>query len=168
MLKLKKKQKYNKNHMCLGEVIKGDRKGERIYYIPEDEKEENIDLEEKFNVKYVRRCTTDITLDDVKILESCIKENKQCPAHLKECYKLLIDERNRVRNNKVVIDGQFQCFPDLDIDLDKPFVKSNHMYVAGATGSGKSYWIADYLKLVNKYQKDREIFIFSDVNEDIA
>ena len=104
----------------------------------------------------------------MKILESCIKENKQCPAHLKECYKLLIDERNRVRNNKVVIDGQFQCFPDLDIDLDKPFVKSNHMYVAGATGSGKSYWIADYLKLVNKYQKDREIFIFSDVDYDEA
>jgi len=169
MLKILDKQKYDINRPCLGEIYEGKDKGKRVYYFEEDDKEDDIDIDEKLTAKYVRKYKNDITLDDIKILEQSLKNNNNnVPNNLKDIYNLIINEQKKLKDTKLLFNGDFQCFPDLDVDLKKPFKKSNHIYVAGATGSGKSYWVAEYLRLANKYQPKREIFIFSDVAYDEA
>ena len=172
MLKIKKPLNYNKNNFCLGEIIKGDKEGERIYYLEEkDEEDDNeIDLDEKLTAKYVRSIKSDISLQDIRTIEKYMKGKiDKLPEELKELYNLIIKERKKESNRQIKLtDSDFFCFPDMDIDIKKPFVKANHIYVAGSSGCGKSYWVSRYLKLVNKYQKGRDIFIFSDVDEDEA
>jgi hypothetical protein len=173
MLKLKKQQKYNKNNMCLGEIIKGNDINDRVYYYEEkddDEKDNEIDLDEKLTAKYVRGLKTDISLNDIRTIEKFIRGRiKELPDELKELYNLIIDEKTKESNKQLRFnDSEFLCCPDIDIDIKEPFVKSNHIYVAGSSGCGKSYWISNYLKLINKYQKKRDIFIFSDVEFDDA
>lgn len=169
MLKVEKKRNFDINKPCLGEIITGNNKNKRVYYVEENDDEKNeIQLDEKFNAKQIRKMKKNMSMDDIKILEQCLKGEIRCPQNLKNIYNLLLDERKNISNTKLILKGQFFCFPDLDVDLKKPFKKSNHIYVAGATGSGKSYWVAEYLKMVNKYQPKREIFIFSDVAYDEA
>jgi len=173
MLKLKKQQKYNKNNMCLGEIVKGNNIGERVYYYEEkedDEKDNEIDLDEKLTAKYVRSIKNDISLNDIRTIEKFIRGRiKELPEDLKELYNLIIDEKTKESNKQLKFnDSEFLCCPDIDIDIKEPFIKANHIYVAGSSGCGKSYWISNYLKLINKYQKKRDIFIFSDVEFDDA
>lgn len=169
MLKQKKQEKYNKNHLCLGEIIAGDDKGDRVYYTEEkDDSDNEIDIDEKLTPKYIRRIKPNISLRDIKKIEGYIKgELKTIDDDLKEIYDLIVEEKRKEHDRTIKYKSStFFCFPDIDIDIKEPFVKANHIYVAGATGCGKSHWISQYLKLVNKYQKKRDIFIFSDVEYD--
>lgn len=172
MLKLKKKQEYNNKNFCLGEVIKGDEKKKRVYYIEnyDDNSDNEIDIEQKLTAKYVRRIKKDISLKDIRLIDKYMKGNiKEIPTELKEVYDLIVKEKKEESKKQILFDNDtFFCCPDIDIDIDEPFSKSNHIYVAGSSGCGKSYWISQYLKLINKYQKNRDIFIFSDVEYDEA
>jgi len=168
MLKLVPKQKYNDNERCLGEIVKGTDINKRVYYVESDSEDEDIDLDEKLNAKNIRKMKGDMTLRDIKQIENCIRNNTQPSEDLKMIYDLVVAERKKKQQGFLKFSGIFQTCPDLDINLSKPFKRSQHIYVSGATGSGKSYWVADYLKLINKRQPDREIFIFSDVEHDEA
>ena len=172
MLKLKKQQQYKKNNFCLGEIIKGDKEGERVYYLEEKDVEDDneIDLDEKLTAKYVRSIKSDISLQDIRTIEKFMKGKiKELPEELKKIYNLILQEKKRESNRQIKLtDNEFFCCPDIDIDIKEPFVKANHIYVAGSSGCGKSYWVSRYLKLINKYQKKRDIFIFSDVEYDDA
>ncbi len=44
--------------------------------------------------------------------------------------------------------------------------KHTFIYVCGATGSGKSYWISEFLKKYIEIYKEKEIYLFSDTSED--
>ncbi len=168
MLSLETKQKYNSDKYCIGEVVNGDNKGKRIYYSDIDEKNNIVDIDEKLSAKYLRKFKKNITMHDIRCLQDCLVNNKTPPDELTKIYSLLKEEVRKANIETVLTRGKFVCCPNLDFPIKKDFEKANHMYIAGATGSGKSYYIADYLRLINKYQPKREIFIFSDVEYDKA
>ena len=168
MLSLETKQKYNKDKYCIGEVVIGDNKSKRIYYSDIEDKNNIVDIDEKLSAKYLRKFKKNITMSDIRVLQECLVNNKSPPNELNKIYKLLQDEIKKANTQTVHTKGKFVCCPNLDFPIKKDFEKANHMYIAGATGSGKSYYISDYLKLINKYQPKREIFIFSDVEHDKA
>jgi Cdc6-like AAA superfamily ATPase len=107
-------------------------------------------------------------MSDIRVLQECLSNNSTPPKELNNIYNLLKNEIKKANTQTVLTKGKFVCCPNLDFPIKKDFEKANHMYIAGATGSGKSYYIADYLRLINKYQPKREIFIFSDVEYDKA
>jgi len=51
--------------------------------------------------------------------------------------------------------GRFQYIPDLDRDRDS-------IYIAGTAGSGKSFWVGQYLREYVKLYPDNKIFFFSE------
>ena len=168
MLKLEEKQKYNSERFCIGEVVNGENKGKRIYYLDNTDKDIKVDLDEKLTAKYLRKFKKNITMSDIRVLEECLHKNTPPPDELRKIYNVLMDEINKTSTQTINTKGKFQCCPNFDFPTNKDFERANHVYVAGATGSGKSYWVASYLRLINKYQPKREIFIFSDVHEDKA
>ena len=46
------------------------------------------------------------------------------------------------------------------------FDKTEHIYVAGPTGCGKSYFVAEYVRQLKKKQKKRKVALISDVDAD--
>lgn len=58
-------------------------------------------------------------------------------------------------------DGKFQLIP-----IIRKGSRHTNIYVCGQNGSGKSYWIADYIKQVLLVDPDIDIYLFSSKNED--
>ena len=173
MLRIKDKKNYNNNNFCLGEIIKGELKGKRIYY-SDDYDNTNDDvfkLDIELTPKYIRTIKKDINMSDIKTIKKYMNnEIKEISEDLKYIYDIIVEQQKKEKDKSILLKDKniFRCIPDIDFDYEEPFIKSNHIYVAGSSGCGKSYWIGEYLKLINKYQKGRDIFIFSDVDEDPA
>jgi len=81
-------------------------------------------------------------------------------------------EKNKLYlNDKAVEDGfdtfntknnqKIQIIPNKTRERDV-------IYVFGASGSGKSYWIKQYLQEYHKMYKNREVFLFSSLSDDKA
>jgi hypothetical protein len=73
---------------------------------------------------------------------------------------MLGDEANHVFNNIRLNDGEtFQLIPNTSKERDV-------LYVVGQSGSGKSYFCAQYLREYNRIYPKRKIYMFSTVQED--
>jgi len=79
---------------------------------------------------------------------------------LKRQRKIYLTEEDG-KEQLLINDGEFM--PSLDKDSDRAVV-----YVAGASGSGKSYWVAQYIEEYHKCYKNNPIYLISENDEDPA
>jgi len=100
-----------------------------------------------------------LTKKQVNQLYNAIEANRK-PKNkkLSALYDTILSLGDEQTNNITVNDGVVQPLPN----FEQPF----RMYVAGPSGSGKSYFVSQILDKINKVQPNRKIYIISDVEKD--
>ena len=96
---------------------------------------------------------------DQKELVQSFRHRKEPSSHLQDFY---YEHKNKLEDNagKEIIDygANFIVIPQPK--------KESFIYLSGATGSGKTYYINQYIKQFKHIYPDRKIYVFSDVDHD--
>ena len=82
------------------------------------------------------------------------------PTKVKELYKRVIEDDSKRRTIEIDGDSLFQPIPSADED------KREVWYIAGASGSGKSYFARGLAEAYKKLYPDREVYLISKLNDD--
>lgn len=149
-------------------IIKGGRDHNRILYLTDpqtmEEKEEiriKNDPTDMLDESFIRKQKKKMSIQDMRALrQSMRKERQPDDSELAQIYGRLIKESNdrSMKEFKIYDDGIVQPLPQ--------FNQTERCYIAGPTGSGKSYYVSKYLEQLKKVFPERTIYIFSDVKED--
>jgi hypothetical protein len=81
-------------------------------------------------------------------------------SQVKNVYKRILEDQKESKIIEIPDDGMFQVIPNPD-----PKVREC-LYVAGMSGSGKSYFAKGYAEAYKKLFPDREVYLISKLNED--
>lgn len=144
-------------------IIKGGlQNGEIIYlYSAEDSKDEEAkaigyDPVDLIQDEYIMNLKKKMTREEFKQLKRSLLKND---TNDKRIRKLLNDNYEKsLKEFNIYGDGRIQPLPD--------FNESSRVYVAGPTGSGKSWYSRNLLKQYLKVQPESKIYLFSDVEKD--
>jgi len=82
------------------------------------------------------------------------------PAKVKTLYQQILDDDSRRKVVELEGDSIFQPIPSPEED------KREVWYIAGASGSGKSYFARGLAEAYKKLYPDREVYLISKLNED--
>jgi Cdc6-like AAA superfamily ATPase len=148
-------------------IVRGGRDDGRIIYLdpnPNTEKEEQrikSSMLDEIDEDFIRGFKKKMSINDMRNLKvSMRKEEAPTDEQLLEIYDSIVRETKSrtMREFKVHDGGIVEPLPH--------FNETERAYVAGPTGSGKSYFVGKYLRKLRKVFPKRTIYIFSDVNED--
>ena len=110
---------------------------------------------------FIRKGSKKLSWNDISILKNAIKK-KQPPndPKLLQIYGAALKELDERSSNEFFLNdnGNVMVLPRCD--------KTERIYVAGPSDSGKSYWCKHYIEQWIKMFPKRKIFLFSDVEED--
>jgi hypothetical protein len=118
-------------------------------------------LDDVISEDEIRSFKKKLSMADINLLRKAIVKHKPPEnEELRAIYnKLAVIYNNKSKREfKIYDEGTIQPLPD--------FEKSERVYVAGATGSGKSTYVGRFLQQLKKVYPQRDIFLFSDVSED--
>jgi len=110
---------------------------------------------------FIRSHQKKMSVLDMNKLRRALQINQRpYEAMLGEIYDKCKFEYDRRSKKELIIhdEGIVQALPN--------YQDAERTYIAGPTGSGKSTYVARYLQQLKKVFPDRDIFLFSDVNED--
>lgn len=79
---------------------------------------------------------------------------------IKNLYKTIVEDKTYEKHIELPTDSTFQCIPSADPK------KRQVWYVAGQSGSGKSYFARGIAESYKKLYPDREVYLISKLNED--
>lgn len=150
--------------------VDGGEKDEKILYIHEEkQKEQNDDdfnvldliTEDMFYDKIKRRQMKSIDMNKVikaiKMNQEIQDENLESPF---KRIKGIVDKKN---GSEIILhSGQFQFIPNPKVSDSNRHV----ILISGASGSGKSYWCADYASEYIKLFPKHKVYIFSKKDKD--
>ena len=113
------------------------------------------------NSVYVEKITNGLSQKQIDELYNAIDtNNKPKNKKLSVLFDKLLTGNSTGSNSITIESGTVEPLPN----FEKPF----RMYVAGPSGSGKSYFVSQILEKINRVQPNRKIYIISDVNTDEA
>lgn len=95
-----------------------------------------------------------------KLRDYFINNKKPVSGKMKDLYESAEKYMEDKTKDNITVSEKVSPIPPLD--------RRNVMYVAGPSGSGKSYFIAEYVERYHKMFPDNEIFLFSKKDEDPA
>lgn len=81
-------------------------------------------------------------------------------AKAKDLYKQILEDDSKQKTIEIDGDSMFQPIPSPDED------KREVWYIAGASGSGKSYFARGIAEAYKKMYPDREVYLISKLNDD--
>lgn len=126
-----------------------------------DEKEYNISPYDYITVDEIKKMGKGLNKQSFKKLTKSIGLNKlPSDDKLKSIYKKA-QKKVKEKSEKEIYIEDGQVYPI-------PSEKSERIYICGPTGSGKSFFISQYIKLFQKKYPKMKIYIFSDVDSDEA
>lgn len=82
------------------------------------------------------------------------------PDSIKNLYRKITEDKSHETHVELPTDSVFQCIPSADPK------KRQVWYVAGQSGSGKSYFARGIAEAYKKLYPDREVYLISKLNED--
>jgi hypothetical protein len=82
------------------------------------------------------------------------------PPKVKDLYRKIVEDDAKAKSIELDGDAMFQPIPSADED------KREVWYIAGASGSGKSYFARGLAEAYKKLYPDREIYLISKLNDD--
>jgi hypothetical protein len=142
-------------------IIKGGAHDKQLIYLTDDHGT-SIPTNPSDNLtdKQLLELTQHLGKKEMNTLFRALKKEKEPDdIELAEIYNKLTDQSAENAKKEIIIyDGRIEPLPS--------FKKSFRAYVAGPTGSGKSYWCRAFLSHLNKVFPEKKIFIISDVDED--
>lgn len=149
-------------------LVKGGESDGEVLYLHEDDQLRKKPASEIKPAKYMSLLKEIKPMERVKVITRLqeAKEKKLNPEQLvgepaivKRIYeKILSDEVND--KSIELAEGQFQILPSPDPEKREVF------YVAGASGSGKSYFAKGFAEYYKKLYPDREVYLISKLKED--
>lgn len=149
-------------------IIKGGRDHNKILYLsePESNEEKNEimiknDPSDMLDESFIRSHKKKMSIKEMRNLRNAMRyEQMPDEQELADIYSRLMKESSErsMKEFKIYDDGILQPLPN--------FNATERAYIAGPTGSGKSYYVCKYLEQLKKVFPDRTIYIFSDVKED--
>lgn len=156
---------FKKSDFLIACVKNGIHDGKQIYYHDKviDNKINNGDVYEMLGEDYVRKHKKKMTVTELKKLQKSLQENESIDDN--EMYNK-VHEQLKNKNSKCIKifdDGVIVATPNMNVSA---YEKARHQLIAGPTGSGKSYKIAQYLNAILKPNSKKNIFLFSDVESD--
>ncbi len=108
--------------------------------------------------KMVKKVRGQARAPSVSAAMDFINSGRNNPEDLPEDMQDFPEEIDKFMSNimkkRLITSGKFKYIPNTN--------KRDSIYVAGVSGSGKSYWIADYLKFYKKLFPDSKIYLFSE------
>lgn len=159
---------FNKSDFLVATVDGGKYNKRCIYYHDNvnNNNINNVDLFDILNEDEVRELKKKMPLKYINELRWAIKKNIEPEnEELKYIYDILKTKKNNEETKKIKIQDGGSIIPIINLDrIDNE--KVNHIYICGPTGSGKSHYLSRYLKYIIKHCKEKNIFLFSDVDHD--
>ncbi|HXS60464.1 MAG TPA: hypothetical protein VN703_06595 [Candidatus Sulfopaludibacter sp.] len=119
------------------------------------------DMFEVLDEDFIRKGKKKMTWNDIGTIKNAIKHKKEpMEPDMRGIYGSAVKElHNRSKKEFFVPDGGvMRVVPNPN--------KTERIYAAGPTDSGKSYWSRKYIDEWSKIFPDKPIFLFSDVDED--
>jgi hypothetical protein len=152
-------------------IVEGGEYDKRCIYYHDNVNNKNInnvDLFDILNEDEVRELKKKMPLKYINELKKAIKTNiEPKDEELKYIYNILKTKKNNTEIKKIKIQDEGVIIPIIKMDrTDDETV--NHQMINGPTGSGKSFVVGRYLSYIIKYRKDKNIYLFSDVEHDKA
>eukprot|EP01080_Neovahlkampfia_damariscottae_P008466 gene8466-288_t len=168
--------KINKDSVPIAYVTCGEKKNnviwltvENIDKVPNEMKEKVKNFEDVIDFtslqkQYKKTFGKNIRLNalDYKIINNCIEQNTEPDdPRLQNICSLTRKKMKTDATTSIQVDDGFVMFIP-------PLKKSFRMYVAGPAGSGKSVMCGKIIAEYARNRPDKNIYVFSDVNEDEA
>lgn len=157
----------NKDSKAVAVVRGGDRDGDILYLNTEDGKSQSSKKEVKA-VKYMKDLKFAKPAERVKLMNRLIEASMKnadpdtldVPEEAKAIYKRIISDSASDTSLELPDDSTFQPIPSADPKCRQVF------YVAGQSGSGKSYFARGIAENYKKLYPHREIYLISKLQED--
>jgi Cdc6-like AAA superfamily ATPase len=159
---------FEKSNFLIATVDKGKYHNKGIYYHDtiDNKNINNVDLFDILDEDTVRSLKKKMPLRDINILKKALIKNiEPLDDDLKNIYDILKTQKTDTEIKKIKIQDNGVIIPIIDL-YKNDNEKANHIYIAGATGSGKTYYLSRYLKYATKAHPKKKIYVFSDVEED--
>lgn len=146
-------------------IIRGGQKNNCILNLV-NSKDENKVIENKavdvIDMNFIKKLKKNMSVKEKRKIDNFLKNDEydEDDDELKYIFDQIMNEVNRRSMNEYSIqdDGILQVLPR--------FGEIERVFIAGATGSGKSHYAKNYLLQVLKVYPDKQIYLFSDVNQD--
>src|SRR5271170_322119 len=116
---------------------------------------------EVLNEDFIRSHKKKMSISDMNSLRLALEKNRRPDEeYLREVFQKCKDEYKTKCRKELIIhdDGIIQPLPN--------YQDPERTYIAGPSGSGKSTYVSRYLEKLKKVFPDRDIFLFSDVEQD--
>lgn len=151
-------------------IIKGGKYNSKIVYLDQEQKKENkiaiddpyeyMEEDEIRGISRSKNINKMNAIEFAKLKRSILMNREPENDELNEVYKVMKKELPKKISKELNLydDGIIQMIPNID--------GSERLYVAGPTGSGKSYFISKYIEQFTKLFKDAPIYLFSDQDSD--
>ena len=155
---------FKKSDFLVASVKNGAHDGKHIYYHDKivDNKINNGDVYEMLGEDSIRKYKKKMSVAELKKLQKSLTLDEAIDD---EMYNKVYEElkTKNAKCIKIFDDGIITCTPKKNIS---PYDAARHQLIAGPTGSGKSYKIAQYLTAILKPNSKKNIYLFSDVESD--
>ncbi len=153
--------------------IEGGKDNGKIIYIDDNDLSNNTpdiklstqDIFDLFSLDYFNQKQKKMTHEQLDELIECLYKNiEPITQEMNKLYKEVKDEMQTKLMNEYIIsdDGKFVQLPR-QVKGEK---QRDNLFIAGASGSGKSTYTAKYAEEYQKMFPDNDIFLFSRVTED--
>ena len=143
-------------------IISGGKYNKKIISITDNKDAEEPQINDVIDIlteNYlgVKKNKRKINIEDIYKMQKLLSKKKTDNPIVREA-----EEKLKEHNSKVLTleDGSIKKIPN--------YKKRECIYVAGMSGSGKSTWCANYMKMFNGLFPEKNIYIFSRKNEDEA
>lgn len=147
----------------IARFVKTDIYDKEILYLDDDINKDNgikNKLDDEEISQKLKKRDGRAKLKEMALIKKALEKNiEPLEDDIKDIYKELKKKENDLIGKEVKInEGLMQIIPDPE--------KRQIIYVAGASGSGKSYFTAHYAKEYKKMFPDRKIIVFSKLDDD--
>jgi len=146
-------------------IVRGGDKDGEILYLHNDTKKSTNNNEVKA-VKYIKHLTNLKPAERVKAIDTIIKavndgkDDVEGDAIMKDVFKKIKEDKSNDTSIELPDDSCFQPIPNPDPKVREVW------YVAGQSGSGKSYFARGIAENYKKMFPEREVYLISKLEED--
>jgi hypothetical protein len=157
----------HKDAEAIAVVRGGDKDGEILYLNSSDKKPEATKKEVKA-VRYMKDLRCVKPNERVKLMNRLVEasmkktdpDSLDIPTEAKAVYKRILNDNENDTSIELPDDSTFQPIPSADPKTRQVY------YIAGQSGSGKSYFARGIAENYKKLYPDRDIYLISKLNED--
>lgn len=147
-------------------IIKGGQKNNCILNLIDDNDNNNgikNKTQDVLDINFIKKLKRNMSAKQKRKIDDFLRSDDydyDDDEDLKDIFDQILEEASKRNQKEYVIndEGRIQVLPRFDA--------VERVYIAGPTGSGKTFYTRCYLEQINKVFPNKEIYLFSDVDHD--